>query len=159
VTTEYDDDLDEQDEQTTEETVPNWRRNLERKAKKEADRADAAEQRAASAERNLAFLQAGVDTSDPKTKYFAKGYDGDLTKEAVTAAAVEAGLVDAPADTADQVPAAEKEAWGRAGQVAAGGESVGSHGFPEAIQNAKERKDFQSVIALKQQEAAAAVRT
>lgn len=55
------------------------------------------------AERKLAFLEAGVNTADPKMAYFVKGYDGDLKPESIKAAAVEAGfLTERPVSTGDQ---------------------------------------------------------
>ena len=43
--------------------------------------------------RELAFFKAGIDTDDPRMRYFVKGYDGDLTAEAVRGAATEAGFL------------------------------------------------------------------
>jgi hypothetical protein len=150
----YDDDLNDDTEDTAEEQVPNWRRNLERKAKKEAERATAAEDRATKAERKLAFVQAGVDPDDPKARYFVTGYDGDLTKEAVTAAAAEIGLIEAPAAAEeDAVPADQQAAWSRTAGIQAGGESVGSHGIDDAIRDATQAGDHLRAIALKREKA------
>jgi hypothetical protein len=70
------------------------------------------------AKREAAFLRAGIDVEDPKTKYFVKGYDGELTRDAIRAAAIEAGYSEAPQagagaegqQTADQAAAAAAEA-------------------------------------------------
>jgi hypothetical protein len=43
--------------------------------------------------RELAFLKAGINTDDPKMRYFVKGYEGDLTPDAVRQAALEAGFL------------------------------------------------------------------
>lgn len=43
--------------------------------------------------RELAFFKAGIDIDDPRMKYFAKGYDGELTADAVRQAAMEAGFL------------------------------------------------------------------
>lgn len=48
------------------------------------------------ATRELAFVKAGVDPQDKKAAYFVKGYDGDLTPEAIKKAAEDAGFLDAP---------------------------------------------------------------
>lgn len=45
--------------------------------------------------RENAMLRAGLNLDDPKTSYFIKGYEGDMTAEAVRGAAVEAGFLDA----------------------------------------------------------------
>lgn len=51
------------------------------------------EQELANAKRELAFIKAGINPDDPKMRYFVKGYEGDLTSEAVRAAALEAGFL------------------------------------------------------------------
>ena len=51
------------------------------------------EEELAQIRRELAFTKAGINPDDPKMRYFVKGYDGELTAEAVRAAAVEAGFV------------------------------------------------------------------
>lgn len=58
-------------------------------------------------QRERAFEKAGIDPADEKAAYFVKGYDGDLTPEAVKAEAVKIGLIaaeaapEAPAETPD----------------------------------------------------------
>ena len=51
------------------------------------------------AERKIAFMEAGVSTTDPKMAYFVKGYDGDLKPESIKAAATEAGFLAAEGST------------------------------------------------------------
>lgn len=53
----------------------------EREGELEAARAQAA--KADALERELAFARAGVDLANPNSKYFTKGYDGDLTADAI----------------------------------------------------------------------------
>lgn len=53
-----------------------------------------AEQRAEEAERRLAFSEAGISTSDPKLAYFVKGYEGELTADAIRQAALDAGFIE-----------------------------------------------------------------
>lgn len=52
--------------------------------------------------RDLAFTQAGIDTNDPRLGYFAKGYEGELTAEAIKAEATKAGFLAPPAPTPEQ---------------------------------------------------------
>ena len=72
--------------------------------------------------RNLAFSQAGIDTSDPRQAFFAKGYDGDMTPEAVKKAAIDLGFMsDAPTQpTPDPALEAEREAHAAQMQTGAG---------------------------------------
>lgn len=51
------------------------------------------EEELAQIRRELAFTKAGINPDDPKMRYFVKGYDGELTAEAVRAAAIEAGFL------------------------------------------------------------------
>lgn len=51
------------------------------------------EKELADLRRELAFTKAGINPDDPKMKYFVRGYDGDLTAEAVRQAALEAGFL------------------------------------------------------------------
>lgn len=54
------------------------------------------EQELAEARRELAFARAGINPDDPKMRYFVKGYDGEMTAEAVREAAMEAGFLATP---------------------------------------------------------------
>lgn len=49
----------------------------------------------ATLQRERAFEKAGIDPADKKFSYFIKGYEGDLTADAVKAAAIEVGLMEA----------------------------------------------------------------
>lgn len=61
----------------------------------------------AQIQKERAFEKAGIDPDDPKASYFVKGYEGDLTAEAVKAEAVKVGILaaetpaEAPAETPD----------------------------------------------------------
>lgn len=70
------------------------------------------EQELAEARRELAFAKAGIDPSDPKMKYFVKGYEGEMTASAVRAAATEAGFLQqdaSPESTQSQLDAASSQ--------------------------------------------------
>lgn len=112
-----DDDDDEQESRTV-----TLKRDQIRQLEKQAKTASEATARAEAAERKLAFAEAGLSLSDPKMAYFVKGYDGEMTAEAITEAATTAGFLGAPA-----VPAtvaaddAEAEALARNADVSAYG--------------------------------------
>jgi hypothetical protein len=72
---------------------------------------------AAAAQRELAFVKAGIDPSLPVAKYFMKGYDGELNPDSIRQAAIEAQII---ADTKAQQVAQEAQAWNRTTQAAAG---------------------------------------
>jgi hypothetical protein len=70
------------------------------------------EQELAELKRELAFARAGLPMSDPKMNYFIKGYDGELSAEAIRQAALDAGfLASQPAQSnpaMDQAGAAQQ---------------------------------------------------
>ncbi len=53
--------------------------------------------------KELAFYKAGISMEDPKMKYFVKGYDGEMTADAIREAALEAGFVASQGDP-NEVP-------------------------------------------------------
>jgi hypothetical protein len=46
--------------------------------------------------RELAFARAGIPMSDPRMKYFVKGYEGEMEADAIREAAIQAGFIGAP---------------------------------------------------------------
>lgn len=110
-------------------------RKAEQEAKDNADKAG----RADKAERELAFAKSGIDLSDTKMQYFIKGYEGDLTPEAITEAAKAAGFIteksqEQPAGQTDGAPAppavpnAEVQALSQMEAVTHGTELPGDQG-------------------------------
>lgn len=89
-------------------------KNLRAKAKK----ADQYEREVMTLKRENAFIKAGVNMDDPKMGYFVKGYDGELTSEAIKEAAISAGFMAAPAAAAPD-PAVQQAQAGQAAVVAA----------------------------------------
>jgi len=82
------------------ESKPNWRRDLETRAKE-------AEQKAATLELELSFIQrrdtfrsAGLDPDDARVKYFVKGYEGELDADAIRQEAEAAGFLGAETSVA-----------------------------------------------------------
>jgi len=78
----------ETEEVSSTESKPNWRRELEAKAK----RADELEAQVQQMQRKEVFRDAGLDPSNKMTEYFMKGYEGELNVEAIKAEAQSAGL-------------------------------------------------------------------
>jgi hypothetical protein len=116
---------------------------LEKKAK----RADALE-------REVAFLKAGVNSDDPRAKWFYKGYDGELTADAIKAAAVEAGLVEAADGASEDIPADERASLERIDAAKVGGQPTGNYDLDAQIAEATAAGNHLRVIALKQERAA-----
>lgn len=66
--------------------------------RKAADEGRKAQQALAEMQRELALTKAGVDTSTPTGKMFAKAYDGELDTEAIKTAATEVGAITPPVE-------------------------------------------------------------
>ena len=108
-----------EDEIQTEGTRDPVRAQL-RKVEQQLKAAEAKAKELETAARELAFVKAGVDTNAPIAKYFVKGYDGELSAEAIRVAAQEANLIQ-PAPQ-DKVQASEQQAWARVNSASQAGE-------------------------------------
>ena len=119
----------------------------ERMKQLEAENATLREQAASASEaaRKLAFVEAGVDPSLPVAQYFMKGYDGELTPDAIRQAAIEAQIIsDRQAAQVQQ----EAAAWQQTTQAAAGnttGEAPVD--IVTRISNAKSQQEVEMLLA------------
>lgn len=114
-------DYDFNDDDTDVEPKQNpLRAQLKRYEKENADLRKQVEQ-SVEAQKKLAFVEAGVPLDSPMAKYFIKGYDGDLTPEAIREAAMEAQLI---APVQETVAEDDKKAWRETNRIAAGADSV-----------------------------------
>jgi hypothetical protein len=108
---EYDDDDDfeyEDDDQGEPERTPREWADL-RRARKAKDKA---ERELASLRRQMAFRDAGISPDDPKFSYFVKGYDGEVSAEAIRAEALKAGFL-----TEEKVEEGSREEIAAAGRI------------------------------------------
>lgn len=140
--TEFDDFEESNDEvQETRNPLRSRIKELESEIKSMRQQALEAEQ----AKRELAFVKAGIDPADSAAKYFVKGYDGELTVDAIKQAAVEARLL-SPAPSEDLI--AEQNAWSRSNQVAAGAASAGqTPDIQSRIANAESEAEVLAILA------------
>ena len=116
---EYEDFDSEFDDQTETEPTQNPVRARMKQLEKEAKELRKQVAEFSATQRELAFVKAGIDPASPQAKYFVKGYDGDLTPEAIRQAAEEAQLI-TPLASED----ADKQAWKQSNKIAAGSESA-----------------------------------
>ena len=95
-------------------------------------------------QRELAFAKAGIDPASPQAKYFVKGYDGDLTPEAIRAAAEEAQLITPQPVQVDP----DKAAWQQSNRIAAGAETA-SEGpsWVKRIRDASSAQEISDIFA------------
>lgn len=108
-----------------------WRRKQEKAVKDAQAEVD-------KVKRENAFIRAGID---PEAKgiasYFVKGYDGEITTEAIQAAAIEAGVLQAaPPGPEQQEALAAQQAAARVAGLSQGGEQAPA--ADEAAQSALE---------------------
>lgn len=122
-------------------------RNLEAKNKElEAKLSEATE-----AQRKLAFVEAGVDLNAPISRYFVKAYDGEMTAEAIRAAATEANLIGTQQQKQDTQ--AEQKVWDRVSKAKSFGEANESDvDWTTKIQNAKNQDEVMQLLTQARQQ-------
>ena len=100
---------------------------------------------AETAKRELAFVKAGIDPNSPMSKYFMKGYDGELSPDAIRQAAVEAQLISPPEATPTQVEAA---GWQKIAKIAAGSQTAQPPvDWNQRLANAESPKEVEAILA------------
>lgn len=108
-----------EDEVQTEVTRDPVRAQL-RKVEQQLKAAEAKAKELETAARELAFVKAGVDVNAPIAKYFVKGYDGELSADAIRVAAQEANLI--RASNSQKSMQEEQQAWARVNSASQAGE-------------------------------------
>jgi hypothetical protein len=100
---------------------------------------------AETARRELAFVKAGIDPNSPMSKYFMKGYDGELDPDAIRQAAVEAQLISPPEATPTQVEAA---GWQKIAKIAAGSQTAQPPvDWNQRLANAESPREVEAILA------------
>ena len=141
---EFEDEVE--DQATRKDPVRARMRDLEQQVKAFEAKAKEAE----AAQRELAFVKAGVDPDSAAAKYFVKGYDGELTPEAIRAAAEEANLV----SSEKKEVAVEQQAWNRVAQASRAGEtSEAPVDYVQRFNNTKSADEVMALIAQARAEA------
>jgi hypothetical protein len=141
---EFEDEVE--DQATRKDPVRARMRELEQQVKAFEAKAKEAE----AAQRELAFVKAGVNPDSAAAKYFVKGYDGELTPEAIRAAAEEANLV----SSEKKEVAGEQQAWNRVAQASRAGEtSEPPVDYTQRLSNAKSPDEVMAIIAQARAEA------
>lgn len=144
-------DVNEFDDETMDQGQDPVRAHM-RKLEKELKAERAARAEAEAAKRELAFVKAGVPLDNPVAKYFIKGYDGEITPEAIRAAAEEANLVQ-PSKQAEETKA-EQEIWGRISKAQRAGEtSEPAEDWTAKINNARNQDEVMQLLAQMRQQA------
>ena len=109
-------------------------------AKREADEARA---EADHAKRELALMKAGIDMNSPTGKLFVKAYDGEISVDAIKAAATEYGLI-----ATSQTPEIQNDLAGidRISQASAGASGSLTTSALDDIRNSKSPEDVLKIL-------------
>lgn len=115
-----------------------------RRLREKADGFDKAMADLAATNRRLAFAEAGLPAAPWRT-YFDKGYEGELTAEAIKAAATEAGFLEAP-KPAEQTTPEERATHGRIADASAGAVSAPPVDVAAEIAQAKTPEEVMAIL-------------
>jgi hypothetical protein len=108
-------------ENDTDETPKDPVRARMKQLEKELQQSKQALAEAEAIKRENAFMKAGIPMDDPMAKYFVRGYDGEISAEAIRAAAQEANLIQKAVE--DAKAKSEVDAWNRISRAQRAGES------------------------------------
>jgi hypothetical protein len=137
------DDFSDDDQPETEQRQNPVRAQLKRLEKENAELRKQTQQ-FAETQKKLAFVEAGIALDSPMAKYFIKGYDGELSPEAIREAAMEAQLIAPPTP----VNEADKSGWKETNRIAAGAEShPEAPGWAKRISDAQSESEIMSIFA------------
>lgn len=140
------------DNETGDETPKDPVRSRMKQLEKELQESKQALAEAEALKREVAFMKAGVPMDNPMAKYFVKGYDGEISAEAIRLAAEEANLIQKAAEDA-QVKA-EADAWNRVTRAQrAGGTSEPVADWASKINQARSEQEVMQILAQARQEA------
>lgn len=103
------------------ESKPNWRRDLENRAKEAESQLAETQERLSGYERRDVFRSAGLDLEDRQVSYFVKAYDGEMDAEVIRAEAEAAGFVGRDASASSSSPI-KRDALDAEQRIAAAGE-------------------------------------
>ena len=108
------------------ESKPNWRRDLEKRAKEAETQLAETQERLSGYERRDVFRSAGLDLEDRQVSYFVKAYDGEMDAEVIRAEAEDAGFIgrDAPAVSPSPIMRNALDAEQRIAVAGEGGDPV-----------------------------------
>ena len=141
---EFEDDFYDDDDNQSNEPPQNPVRARMKQLEKEAKELRRQVAEFSQASREMNFMKAGIATDDPKFKYFLKGYDGDLSPEAIRQAAEEAQLITPQSNPMDS----DKQAWQQSNRIAAGSETAPpGPSWAKRIQDAQSEQEVYAIFA------------
>lgn len=140
------------EDETGDETPKDPVRARMRQLEKELQHSKQALAEAESLKREVAFIKAGIPMDNPMAKYFVKGYDGDISPEAIRTAAEEAKLIQRAAENAQAK--SEADAWNRITKAQRAGEtSEPAIDWNSKLNQARNEQEIMQILAQARQEA------
>jgi ribosomal protein L12E/L44/L45/RPP1/RPP2 len=140
------------EEETGDEVPKDPVRARMKQLEKELQQSKQALTEAEAIKRENAFMKAGIPMDDPMAKYFVKGYDGEITPEAIRSAAEEAQLIAKAAENAQAK--SEADAWSRLTRAQRAGEtSEPVADWNTKLNQARNEKEVMQILAQLRQEA------
>lgn len=137
------DNMPTEAETVSQESKPNWRRELESRA----SAGDEAVAELAQLRRELSFRDAGVDPASKQGQYFMRGYDGEMTVDAIRAEAAELGLTGESQTPAVQTaPPVDYGAEQRIAMAATDAEPVTNPDLDALIRQTANPEELQAVM-------------
>jgi hypothetical protein len=112
--------------------------------RKKAREHDKLQAQLAARDKELAFAKAKLDLDDPKLKYFIKGYEGELTPEAIREQAIADGFLPKPEPTA---PSGELTAQQRIAAASSGAGETPSPDLNDLIRQAESPEEVMKLVS------------
>ena len=146
--TDSDSTFGEEGSDSSTESKPNWRRELENRAKEaEAEKAEIAA-KLETYERRDVFRAAGLDPDDAHTGYFVRAYNGEMDTEAIRQEAETAGFIGRDAPAASPSPRMQNalEAEQRIAAAGEGGDPVSQADLNSRIQSTNNPEELRALM-------------
>ena len=130
------------------ESKPNWRRELENRAKEAEQQAASYASELDSYKRRDTFRSAGIDPDDARAKYFVKAYDGEMDPDAIRSEAEAAGFLgsDAPAPSPTPYMQDALDAEQRIANAGEGGDPVSQADLNARIAATKNPQELRALM-------------
>lgn len=139
-------------EDETDETPKDPVRARMKQLEKELQQSKQALAEAEAIKRENAFMKAGIPMDNPMAKYFVKGYDGDISAEAIRQAAEEANLIQKAVENAQAK--SEADAWNRISRAQRAGETSDPVvDWNTKLNQARNEQEVMQILAQARQEA------
>lgn len=130
------------------ESKPNWRRDLENRAKEAEQQAASYASELESYRRRDTFRSAGIDPDDARAKYFVKAYDGEMDPDAIRLEAEAAGFLGSDAPASSPTPQMQNalDAEQRIANAGEGGDPVSQADLNARIQATKNPEELRALM-------------